>query len=639
MKLTTSSLTPLDSATGNQSGPGLKFEEEKISVVTATEALAPLRVGSRKAHLDRGDYAVTWQDVDDLPSDGSVGTAASKLQYANLAVANYVNITESLKTQFAASSAADSFNVLSLEPAHLYKYTPQSDSTFTEEDLSGPNVYTPTSPLRVLCAGVVYELVGDAGDIKTVTQASGPYRTFANVFVSTAEQEGKMPAQAKVQRVMDEGHQMVAPDGLTVMKSFNFLPALRQQTISEFVNDKGTPLYVLVEELGIYIMEPGASEVSPVVSWDNLFTMHAVVRIGGVADLLTPYDDSTFRFDGGKFEGAVGRVQVLGVPQVVSLPAFPHFTMIVLREEDPSSSAPATQEEYKNLASQTVTLTTMRGQDAHVVMARGAPDRGNAGEYTLKALTVGGTKVTAVVTYRVTVNNNDTITDVEEAEEVPWAHSLNLQLSGRHLNQRAVANIRIGNGLPDALGGLDTYCLTYQYRPGNIALGELDIYRLVTVGTVSRIGDLQPYAAQPYRQNFKGLRVEGGEDSLGTESGALTVAGGVGVTGDIHCQSCHCQSDSRLKSAIVGLTRTDCLSIVRRLNPVSWRWRSNGAVDTGFIAQDVASVLPDCVRTDSTSGTLTLNYNTLFTHVTGAVQEIAAELEELKCASKRQRII
>ena len=52
-------------------------------------------------------------------------------------------------------------------------------------------------------------------------------------------------------------------------------------------------------------------------------------------------------------------------------------------------------------------------------------------------------------------------------------------------------------------------------------------------------------------------------------------------------------SDYRLKEAITPMT--GALAKVAALNPVTYKWKSNGSDSQGFIAHELAEVVPDCV--------------------------------------------
>lgn len=64
-----------------------------------------------------------------------------------------------------------------------------------------------------------------------------------------------------------------------------------------------------------------------------------------------------------------------------------------------------------------------------------------------------------------------------------------------------------------------------------------------------------------------------------------------------------------------------------------------GKPDTGFIAQDLARVVPTSVQTDPHDGTMSINYNSLMPYLSGAVQELAQRMDDLEADTKRQRLV
>jgi hypothetical protein len=88
-------------------------------------------------------------------------------------------------------------------------------------------------------------------------------------------------------------------------------------------------------------------------------------------------------------------------------------------------------------------------------------------------------------------------------------------------------------------------------------------------------------------------------------------------------------SDRRLKEAIEPLP--DALATIQRLAPVRFRWKLDGSVGHGLIAQEVQAVLPDVVTGEEASDMpLQLDYSKLVPWLIGCCQELAARVEALE---------
>ncbi|MCB0669049.1 MAG: tail fiber domain-containing protein [Saprospiraceae bacterium] len=91
----------------------------------------------------------------------------------------------------------------------------------------------------------------------------------------------------------------------------------------------------------------------------------------------------------------------------------------------------------------------------------------------------------------------------------------------------------------------------------------------------------------------------------------------------------HAVSDRRLKQDIHSISSV--LPAVRRLNPVTYKFKSNPSVDFnswGFIAQEVEEIFPDFVQ--EKEGLKTLAYDNFAVVAIKAIQEQQEEIEELK---------
>ncbi len=89
-------------------------------------------------------------------------------------------------------------------------------------------------------------------------------------------------------------------------------------------------------------------------------------------------------------------------------------------------------------------------------------------------------------------------------------------------------------------------------------------------------------------------------------------------------------SDKRLKTNVTPLTRG--LNTVMALQPVDYTWKQSGQDDFGFIAQEVAELVPEAVRVpeDETVENWSMEYAKLVPILTRAIQELKEENDQLK---------
>ena len=107
-----------------------------------------------------------------------------------------------------------------------------------------------------------------------------------------------------------------------------------------------------------------------------------------------------------------------------------------------------------------------------------------------------------------------------------------------------------------------------------------------------------------------------------------TTSSGVSITGDLTASgNVTAYSDQKLKTDIS--TINDSLGIVGKLRGVNYKWISNGQDDVGVIAQEVEKVVPEVVK-ETDDGTKTVDYSRIVSVLINAVNELKAEVEELK---------
>jgi len=94
-------------------------------------------------------------------------------------------------------------------------------------------------------------------------------------------------------------------------------------------------------------------------------------------------------------------------------------------------------------------------------------------------------------------------------------------------------------------------------------------------------------------------------------------------------------SDYRLKENIAPMT--GALAKVAQLKPCTYTWKSNGEASQGFIAHELAEVVPDCVtgekdavNEDGSIKAQGIDTSFLVATLTAAIQELKAEVDALK---------
>ena len=97
-------------------------------------------------------------------------------------------------------------------------------------------------------------------------------------------------------------------------------------------------------------------------------------------------------------------------------------------------------------------------------------------------------------------------------------------------------------------------------------------------------------------------------------------------------------SDRRLKDEIGELV--DPLDVIGRLRPIRFAWKADGTEASGFLADEVADVIPEAVFGDADAvddaGNIVpqqLNVSALVPFLVAAVQELAGRVAELEAAA------
>ena len=110
-------------------------------------------------------------------------------------------------------------------------------------------------------------------------------------------------------------------------------------------------------------------------------------------------------------------------------------------------------------------------------------------------------------------------------------------------------------------------------------------------------------------------------------STALTVNGGVAVTENVTANGFIYRSDRRLKDDITPLSGS--LGKILKLNGYSYTWKSTGKADIGVIAQEVETVYPELVHTNS-EGMKSVEYANLIAPLIEAIKTQQTEIQALQ---------
>ena len=130
-----------------------------------------------------------------------------------------------------------------------------------------------------------------------------------------------------------------------------------------------------------------------------------------------------------------------------------------------------------------------------------------------------------------------------------------------------------------------------------------------------------------------GIRFNAYADTSGPcifHNAAGTAVGAINTVGS--STSYATTSDYRLKTNVLALT--DALGTVSKINPVSFTWKSDNKTDIGFIAHELAAVVPqatvgekDAVNDDGTIKPQQMDAGKIIPLLTAAIQELKAIVE------------
>jgi hypothetical protein len=125
------------------------------------------------------------------------------------------------------------------------------------------------------------------------------------------------------------------------------------------------------------------------------------------------------------------------------------------------------------------------------------------------------------------------------------------------------------------------------------------------------------------------LSITSGTPSTSTSSGALIVAGGAGITGNLFVGTLTESSSATLKENITPIN--GALDLILQLNGVIYD-RKDGSRknEAGLIAEEVNKILPNLISTDDQGIPIGIQYTKLTAYLIEAVKSLKAEIDQLK---------
>ena len=599
MKLGTDTLHGVAS-NGVQEGPGFTFTTDEVALSTdvtntISANLAPMRIGSANGIQSNGDYAATWSD---LVAFTGGQASASRYEWVHLVIettslnppqALYDNVRSTLDigTSDLKVFVKDTCLIMTLNSAN--------SATFVNNSIS----YTNDAPLMVvqLGSGLVYKGVvtvtaGGTRENITVTELSGVRRyRAAGYFCSATPGGGLFTADREYKT------------SATQITPFDYFPSWEQETTPYGVDG----WFVLVENKGLCCVIDSGNNYRVEITWGALKETNALVEI---YDAVNPSKRWTSSWSNCVFQlsNTIGIELTSAVPAAV-VSRDPNITFISATAVDTAMGGIYTLQtrtayEQETWNNQVIAYGTANNSTGDIEVTVMEPS-GTVG--VAPALITSTYNPTTTPPYSTGSNGVLDLTPPPSSLSYPGRQLIPLPVYTTTEKKRSTVYLMFHKTGDDNVG-VWVYSGDQPSRYMPPGMGQKSVQHNMCIGN--------------------------GDASTSIHSGALVVNGGLGVTGEIHCHNIYSLSDSKLKTGIASLRQ--CLPSVRGLNPASWSWRANGGHDAGFIAQDVAAVLPESVRTDPLSGTMSVNYNSLLAHVAGAVKELAAELDDLK--AKKQKV-
>ena len=113
----------------------------------------------------------------------------------------------------------------------------------------------------------------------------------------------------------------------------------------------------------------------------------------------------------------------------------------------------------------------------------------------------------------------------------------------------------------------------------------------------------------------------------------VRINGDLHVADDITAFATYSASDINLKKDIFSLN--NCLEVVDQLNPVGFKWKKNDKDEVGFIAQEIAEIIPEIA--EEVNNHKVISESKIIAYLVGAIQELDKELKDLESKQLKQQ--
>lgn len=159
-----------------------------------------------------------------------------------------------------------------------------------------------------------------------------------------------------------------------------------------------------------------------------------------------------------------------------------------------------------------------------------------------------------------------------------------------------------------------------------IAMSDVDSGSEDTLSVAN--GNRLEFVPNPGLLRVNSIAVQSSTASSSTSTGALTIAGGVGIGGQMTAVSIVETSSIALKENIEPITNG--LDSILKLKGVTYDRLDNNEHESGLIAEWTEEVLPELVTRDTNGDVVGIKYTKLTSYLIEAVKELKAELDELR---------
>jgi hypothetical protein len=115
--------------------------------------------------------------------------------------------------------------------------------------------------------------------------------------------------------------------------------------------------------------------------------------------------------------------------------------------------------------------------------------------------------------------------------------------------------------------------------------------------------------------------------STSVATGAVVISGGVGISGEVYASAYNTVSDSTHKENIKSLENS--LEIINKINGVSYKWKNNiygSKLQYGLIAQQLEEIGLESIVSGSTDGEKSVNYIALIPFLIESIKELSKSL-------------